>query len=315
MMNNRPLTSFQHELLMPTLQESEYLQELNTFYKKFNQMQQDEREFLNAIILRYKPKKLLELGVSAGGSSVIILNAIKNIEDAKLYSIEYHKEWYRDSSKNSGWVVEHYPTIKQKWNLYAGGLAFSVIENIGENIEFALIDTVHIFPGEILDILMILPFLSDNAIVVFHDTNLHTANKNGKPYCKITGEFINNLLISTLYGKKILQGNFDRSKSNCYFSNIAAVQLTKESKERIFEFFNLLTLRWNYMPEKVELQKLAIFFEKYYGSYFTNYFRDVCVFQEAIFPLKIKVKHTIKKYLPKKIKQWIFKLLYGIKGI
>lgn len=51
-------------------------------------MSEHERRFLNGIIRELKPEKILEVGVSAGRSSVIILNAIKDIEDAKLYSID-----------------------------------------------------------------------------------------------------------------------------------------------------------------------------------------------------------------------------------
>lgn len=53
-----------------------------------SEMSEHERRFLNGIIRELKPEKILEVGVSAGRSSVIILNAIKDIEDAKLYSID-----------------------------------------------------------------------------------------------------------------------------------------------------------------------------------------------------------------------------------
>jgi predicted O-methyltransferase YrrM len=289
------------QIFMPTQQENEGLQEMNDFYKGFNEMNQAEREFLNALILRHKPKNLLELGVSAGGASVVILNAIKNIENAKLHSIDYCENWYKDSSKKSGWIVEHYPVIKQKLELHTGGMSFTFIENIGKYIDFVLIDTMHCCPGEILDILMVLPFLADDAIVVFHDTNLHTQNKKGKPHCSITEGFVGNLLISSLFGEKILQGNFDRKKCNCPFPNIAAVQLKKESKEHAFELFNLLTLKWNYLPEKDELQKLVDFIEKYYGSYFADYFKDVCTFQRIVFFCNLTFKNKVRRILPKSV--------------
>jgi len=48
----------------------------------------NQREFINGIIRKFKPKKLVEIGVFSGGSSIIILNAIKDIEKSKLFSIE-----------------------------------------------------------------------------------------------------------------------------------------------------------------------------------------------------------------------------------
>lgn len=38
--------------------------------------------FINGIIRKLKPKKCLEIGVSNGGSSILILNAIKDIENS-----------------------------------------------------------------------------------------------------------------------------------------------------------------------------------------------------------------------------------------
>ena len=43
------------------------------------------------------------------------------------------------------------------------------MENIGKGIDMAFFDTVHFEPGEILDFLMVLPFLKEEAIVIFHD--------------------------------------------------------------------------------------------------------------------------------------------------
>lgn len=81
---------------------------LNTSLIKGNlvsEMTYKERCFLNGIIRQTKPKKILELGVSAGGSSALILNAIKDFESAKLYSIDYKEKWIRDENKDTGFVI------------------------------------------------------------------------------------------------------------------------------------------------------------------------------------------------------------------
>ena len=59
-----------------------------------------------------------------------------------------------------------------KWTIYAGVNTAEVIEKIGNNIDFAFIDTVHWCPGEMLNWLEILPFLKEEAVVVFHDAFL-----------------------------------------------------------------------------------------------------------------------------------------------
>ena len=51
-------------------------------------MKSKEPYFINGIIRRHKPKKCLEIGVAFGGSSIIILNAIKDIKDSFLVSLD-----------------------------------------------------------------------------------------------------------------------------------------------------------------------------------------------------------------------------------
>ena len=47
----------------------------------------------------------------------------------------------------------------RNWKLFKGNIATEYIEKIDNNIDFAMIDTAHFEPGEILDFLIILPFL------------------------------------------------------------------------------------------------------------------------------------------------------------
>ena len=80
-----------------------------------------ERKFLNGVIRQVKPKKILEIGVAAGGGSSIILNAIKDIENSVLYSIDYSEKYYRNNSKDTGFIVnENFSYLKDKWKLYTG---------------------------------------------------------------------------------------------------------------------------------------------------------------------------------------------------
>lgn len=58
----------------------------------YSEMQKSERYFLNGIIRSIKPKKILEAGVANGGGSAIILNAIRDIDGAELYSVGLHRE-------------------------------------------------------------------------------------------------------------------------------------------------------------------------------------------------------------------------------
>ena len=66
----------------------------------------DEYYFINGLIRKYKPKKLLEIGVCSGGMSAIILNAIKDREDAFLYSCDLENKHYLNSNYEVGVVVK-----------------------------------------------------------------------------------------------------------------------------------------------------------------------------------------------------------------
>jgi predicted O-methyltransferase YrrM len=83
------------EFIFPTELENNVLNQLDDSYIKISEISKGEREFLNALILRHKPKKILELGVSSGGSSIVILNAIKDFSGTNLYSIDLKDYWYR----------------------------------------------------------------------------------------------------------------------------------------------------------------------------------------------------------------------------
>ena len=51
-------------------------------------LKKNEPYFINGIIRKFKPKKCLEIGVARGGSSVLILNALKDISDSFLVSLD-----------------------------------------------------------------------------------------------------------------------------------------------------------------------------------------------------------------------------------
>ena len=69
-----------------------------------------ERAFINGIIRKTKPKNIVEIGVSAGGSSCVILNAIKDLDDSRLFSFDYSTKWYKPTkdniTRNSGFLVD-----------------------------------------------------------------------------------------------------------------------------------------------------------------------------------------------------------------
>ena len=231
------------------------------------EMTKDERKFLNGLVRKYKPKKIVEIGVSGGGSSALILNAVKDIPEAKVYSIDRYDYWYKDRSKKSGWIVkEKFPELVDKWKMYVGNTA-EFIETIGNNIDFAFIDTMHITPGEMLNWLEVLPFLKEEAIVAFHDTYIMYASY---PYPKGISNYSNNQLLCYIRGQLILPTYGDKVFSR----NIGALKLEKNQKQYYKQYFLALGTQWKYKPDDKDLEIMRGHFKKYYGDKLVEIYDD-----------------------------------------
>lgn len=231
-------------------------------------MTSSERSFLNGIIGHFKPKKILEIGVAAGASSAIILNAIKDVESAKLYSVDLSTRHCNIPDESTGFAVNRFfPELAppDKWELKTGKLTYEFIDEIGDGIDCCVIDTVHKRPGEILDYLMVLPYLSDNCVVVIHDTAYHTFpdHPRGAP-CS--------LLFSCIKGQKY---SLMERKHKDYLPNIGTVVCDGSPMNDSFSIFNLLSLDWEYGIKRETIASLRDFFSRHYSERELYWF-DMC---------------------------------------
>ena len=254
--------------LHPGLYGREIFDQIKSKYNENLVMSKYEYYFVNGLIRLYRPKKLLEIGVCSGGMSAAILNSIKDIKGAMLYSCDLEKNNYKINSnkyKVGHFVFKKFPNLMHKWKLYTGNTTSKFIEDIGGNIDFVFIDTAHVMPGEVLNIIEILPFLKKNAIIAFDDINHQIKTHLAKiPYLYSC----NNLLFSILKGKKILY--------NGILSKQGAVILESNQKKYYFDYFYLLFHNWSYMPNNFELNTIRKLVEKYYSPYLLHIF-DVAV--------------------------------------
>ena len=102
--------------------------------------------------------------------SANILNAISDIKDSFLYSCDLETRNYIHSNYEIGSVVKNnFPEFLNKWKLYTGNTTAAFIEEIGGDIDFVYIDTAHVMPGEVLNMIEIFPFLKKGAIIGFDD--------------------------------------------------------------------------------------------------------------------------------------------------
>jgi predicted O-methyltransferase YrrM len=238
---------------------SSYVDEIYADIKAFSEMRYQESCFLNGLVRYFKPKKILEVGVAAGASSCVLLNAIKDDPDAILHSVDWSKEYYREPSKSTGWKAQELFPDCPRWNLHLGVDIAEIIEDrIKGDIDFVLLDTVHAHPAETLSFLSAFPYLSENSVVVLHDVNLFFSNHQPVYATKI--------LFDSVVADKITLNTFE---NECIHPNIAAFQINGDTKKYIGDVVRSLFFPWVFEEPARILQATEAILE-------TKYCPDVC---------------------------------------
>lgn len=234
---------------------------------ELSEMLPSERVFLDKLLREKKPKKILEVGVSAGASSVVILNAMQDLPDSKLFSVELSKNYYPDvydesktDKRLSGFLVKQYfPDIdEKKWRFLTGNVSAAFMEEIGGDVDFVLLDASHHLPGELLDFLMVLPFLKTGATVVLHDVNLNF-NNGDVQFFLIACRMLFSLV--TADNKKLIE-----AETGNKLPNIGSFEITQKTRDNISDLFQALTIPWWYVPEKEHYDAILALFTKYYDK-------------------------------------------------
>ena len=141
------------------------------------------------------------------------------------------------------------------------------MQSIGDNIDMLLIDTAHFEPGEILDFLIVLPFLKEEAIVIFHDIANQITVKLGR------NEWAPYIIYNAIRGKKYLP-----SGKNILTHDIGAVKLERNQKKYYQDYFRLLGGQWQYFPKELHINELINYFKKYYDDDCLNMFNETIQF-------------------------------------
>lgn len=175
--------------------------------------------------------------------------------DAKMVSIDLNKECYRKKGKLSGYQLEEvkeYLSNYQNHTFLLGTILPNVIEDIGNEIDFVVLDTVHQLPGELLDFLCILPYLKDGAIVVLHDTILNLGGQSENSYAT-------KIVLDVAVGKKY----FDYESRTI---NIGAIQIGADTRKNVANLFSAFSITWTYLPSESQLLAYRRIYEKHYDD-------------------------------------------------
>ncbi len=227
-----------------------------------------DHKLLTTHLKNKKPKKIVELGVSAGGTTKLILDAMD--QESALHSVDINIQFYKDKSKKTGWLAEEYYSPQQHghWHTHLGKDICECIDEIGPDIDFLVLDTVHSLPGEILSFLAILPYMSENSVLFLHDITLHIqyflkeTRLNGyqrSAYC-------NGLLFNAIDSPSKFYSDDDIPNSGVIFIDREHV------KNNIFSVLNMFCILWNYIPDKKIIIKTREIIAKHYDEKVLNLF-------------------------------------------
>ena len=220
---------------------------------------EEEALFINGIIRKCQMKNYLEIGVASGGTSILILNAIQDIENSVLVSLDLNEKMFMDPTKKTEYRVnEYFPDLTKKWKLYTGDQPHKFLTKLNMKFDFLFLDTAHVAPGEIINFIEALPFLNDNAVIIVHDLLWHFWNTNLFK-TKFYTSTIN--LLPALYGDKVLIKTY-----NDDITNIGAVFLYPNQEKHYLDYFLLLFNFWEYIPSEQQINDLRIFIKEYYKN-------------------------------------------------
>lgn len=222
--------------------------------EKYCEMTLEDHAFLCGLIRKKKPRKIVEIGVAGGGTTCVIMKCLENVSpDAKMYSCDINKQCYRRKDKATGFELSEVRAELSNYKNHTfmlGGILPEFVEKIGGEIDFCVLDTIHSLPGEFLDFLAILPYLSHHATVVLHDVALHLIGKSNIAYAT-------KLLFDSVVAEK-----YYNIEEGIY--NIAAFSVDENTRKYIANVFSALSISWYYEPS---IKQLMIYRDEYKKHY------------------------------------------------
>lgn len=131
--------------------------------------------FLFSLIAQVQPKRILELG-TAHGSTIANICAVSNAEiytiNALPEQIEGNLITYTLQKNEIGSVYRKYGYSDRVVQIYENTKKINILDWVKpKTIDFVIIDACHDAEFVVNDFLKILPAVSENCVVLFHDTH------------------------------------------------------------------------------------------------------------------------------------------------
>lgn len=231
-------------------------------------MTTDETALICGLIRKNKPRKILEVGVNKGGTTAVLLTALELLSaESELHSV--------DIFDNTEEILGKIPDITHRLNLHCGRDISAYLEDIGDDIDFCILDTSHVLPGEVLNFLCILPYLKIGATVVIHDQT-HQFDVDS-PYVRHMGSnsiiscrLLNDLVVA----KKTTPAMLDPD-GRWSAPNISSFTVSEQTIGNAGNILSALMLPWKSMPGIDHLTDALAAIRRKYPGHFAEYFEGV----------------------------------------
>ena len=255
-----------------------------------SEMSDGQRRFISGLVKYYEPNNVLELGISAGGGSMVLLNALLNDDNWKgvLYSVDRLDYFYRNPEMPVGYLAvnKYGKYLGEKWIMLSGKDPSEVFGG-GTNalpedrkFDFCVIDTYHFHPVESLNFLSVLPRLNDGAVVVIHDTSVFSWEMD----YTFLRMYAPRLLLSSVCGYKYIP---HLPNGTMIPSNIAAFQVNKDTRKYIQNVFDVLYMPWETNIEEKVIKNVRAIVEKNYGENFLQMYDEAIATSERLMVVKM----------------------------
>ena len=155
-----------------------YLNILNKLKSKSQKsLSDDNLIWICSLIEKYKPKRLLEIGASVGGSTSVYLNCLQNLNiGCELVSVDCETyALYKEGRPLIGsevYELKDYLDL-DNYRLITGKYIPEIVDDIGK-FDMIIMDTVHFIPGEVLDMLCLKNNIDKNTVIILDDINIES---------------------------------------------------------------------------------------------------------------------------------------------
>ena len=140
--------------------------------------------YVMGLVKHFKPRSMLEIGVSAGLTSGAMLVASQTYDSAaRVRGIDTaNVVYYEPAKKIAALVDEAYPELRSRLDLYLGKNCTDIPELFDDWIEFVYVDGLHSHPWPVIDVLNALTRMEEGGIIAMDGVHFGAPGHDGSTY-------------------------------------------------------------------------------------------------------------------------------------